>query len=341
MLKYLIVGGIMKSSIKRNSSFELLRIIAILMVLILHYFNGGMGGALNNVKVNSFNYYSVYIIESLSIIAVNLFILISGYFMCKKKEVKINKALNLIILTSLYSVGFYILSIFMGSSKFSFGELVYAFIPFTYGSKWFIGSYAVLSIISPYLNIIFENLNKKEMKRLSAILVIAISIVPTLLNNISYNDNGYGVLSFIMLYTIGSYIRLHYKEEKNILMYCIGYVVFAALTFGYSLISDKAWNYNSIFNVISSITFFLIFTKIKIKSRFINKLATFSFAIYVIHTEPRISSILYKTILRCNQFWNSKLFLIHMIISVIIIYLICISIEYTRRVIFKILKINI
>lgn len=328
----------MSKIIERDSNFELLRIVAIFMVLILHYFNGGMGGAFNNVKSGTLNYYFMYFIESLSIIAVNLFVLISGYFMCTKKETKISKVLNLILLTSFYSVVFYILSIFLGSSNFSLRELVYSMIPFTYGSKWFISTYVVLSLISPYLNVIFERIDEVNMRKLVLILIITISITPTLLNKLSYNDNGYGVLSFIMLYTIGAYIRLHFKKDKKLIFYLSSYILFTIFTFIYAQTSERAWDYNSIFNVMSSISLFLVFAKIKLKSTIINTLATYSFAIYVVHTEPRINVILYQTILKCNQFWSSDFFVLHMLISIMLIYSICILIEYLRRKVFVLIK---
>ena len=63
---------------KRNSNFELLRIIAMVMIVSLHTL--GHGGGLNNTTVNSINFIFNHILESLSIVAVNIFILISGYF---------------------------------------------------------------------------------------------------------------------------------------------------------------------------------------------------------------------------------------------------------------------
>lgn len=66
---------------KRKSNIELLRIILILLVIILHYMNISMGGALGKVRPNTFDYYLDHFIESLSIVAVNVFILITGYFL--------------------------------------------------------------------------------------------------------------------------------------------------------------------------------------------------------------------------------------------------------------------
>ena len=74
----------------RSSNFELLRILLILMIIILHYCNTRMGGVLQNVKESTANYYFIHFVESACIVAVNVFILITGYFMNNKKEIEFN-----------------------------------------------------------------------------------------------------------------------------------------------------------------------------------------------------------------------------------------------------------
>ena len=76
---------------KRDSSFELLRIIAIMMVLTMHYLNAKMGGALSsqNIPSTHMNFYITRLMVSFSIVAVNCFILITGFFMYKKDRIKI------------------------------------------------------------------------------------------------------------------------------------------------------------------------------------------------------------------------------------------------------------
>lgn len=68
-------------NIKRNSSIELLRIIAMFMVVVLHCLL--TTGALE--YQSRVQYYVYWFIEALCIIAVDVFILISGYFMIKSR----------------------------------------------------------------------------------------------------------------------------------------------------------------------------------------------------------------------------------------------------------------
>ncbi|MBO4675467.1 MAG: hypothetical protein J5601_05240, partial [Elusimicrobiaceae bacterium] len=91
----------------RDSNIELLRIILILMILALHYFNGEIGGLFSNVATLSANYYIAHFLESACIIAVNVFILITGYFACYKKEIALSKPLFLYSLLIFYGTILY------------------------------------------------------------------------------------------------------------------------------------------------------------------------------------------------------------------------------------------
>lgn len=73
---------------QRNSSIELLRILAMCGVIILHYNNKNVGGAFAQVPPNTTNQYILFLLESLSIISVNLFLIVSGYFLCRTKKVQ-------------------------------------------------------------------------------------------------------------------------------------------------------------------------------------------------------------------------------------------------------------
>ena len=57
---------------ERNSNIEYLRIVSIFMVLVLHYLNGSIGVALDQVDPTSLMYIVCVGVESFSITAVNI-----------------------------------------------------------------------------------------------------------------------------------------------------------------------------------------------------------------------------------------------------------------------------
>jgi peptidoglycan/LPS O-acetylase OafA/YrhL len=80
----------------RNSNIELLRIITILGVFFLHLYNPLIGGGIKlcNSQINEF---LLRILESQFVCSVNLFILISGFFLSKQKGLHIVKPIKLLV----------------------------------------------------------------------------------------------------------------------------------------------------------------------------------------------------------------------------------------------------
>lgn len=98
----------------RNSSIELLRIVSMIGVVILHY-NGG--GAFRYVTEGSVNEYYLYATESVFICAVNVFIMISAYFLCTTYERKFIKVVELIMQVVVFNYIFYFLDIVSGGAS--------------------------------------------------------------------------------------------------------------------------------------------------------------------------------------------------------------------------------
>ncbi|MEG2776789.1 MAG: acyltransferase family protein, partial [Cellulosilyticaceae bacterium] len=315
----------------RESNLELLRIVAILMVITLHYLNANIGGGLKGVEYGSINYYLMYFVESMCIVAVNLFVLISAYFLSEKKQVKFIKVISLLFLAWFYGGTLYILSVIIGENQFNFKEMVLSINPFLMYGYWYIKTYIILFVISPYLNIVHNNLSKKQHINLILILGFFFCLWPSFIPGAPNSDGGYGIITFCLLYFIGSYLRKYDLPKKIVkdsvwIYVCCVIVVFLFAVYG----SEIKWNYNFIFNVVGAIGLFIRFRTIKIKAVWINKLASLSFAIYILHFNPSLVDFIYQKLLKCNQYYNSKYLIVHLFTSVVIIYMTCAIIECIR-----------
>lgn len=117
---------------ERKSNIELLRIFSILGVIILHYNNAQIGGGLRFAEANSINYLTLVTFESLFICAVNVFIIISGYFLIEKSSRNIWKIIELILQVMLINVAFYIINDCIIQKTFSLKKLLGSLIPNNY-----------------------------------------------------------------------------------------------------------------------------------------------------------------------------------------------------------------
>lgn len=87
----------------RYSGIELLRILTICGVILLHYNDER---AFKWVDQGTVNQYILFGVESMCICAVDLFMIISGYFLCQTQKRAAIKPLELLFEITLINLGF-------------------------------------------------------------------------------------------------------------------------------------------------------------------------------------------------------------------------------------------
>ena len=262
----------MKTGI-RNIYMDVLKIISMFMVVLLHATNFGIQNI--KIEIGSINYFIIWIIRIFSMVAVNCFVLISGYFLCQKKENKENilkKIIRLWVQTEMYSIGLYLLLCFIPQNgvRFSIKTCIKQSFPILTYEYWFIVMYILLLLISPLLNIIINNIKQEEYKTLIKLALFVFSIIPSI--NIFGDEfgtnSGYSLIWFVVLYFIGAYLKIYgLKKRKYLKWYCsisIGLFIIKYICDMVGLkksfvkaIPNLLIKYNSIFIIIASICLFV------------------------------------------------------------------------------------
>ena len=151
-----LVGG---GAQPRNSSIELFRILVTMLVLIVH-----MNGYFVGLNTHDFNFHSIpqIVVEALSCIAVNGFILITGYFGIKNIFHTLWKLWQ--ALFSIY-VPLFILKYFFDKPDygFAFQDLLNAIFPFSTRDGYFVNGYIFLVLASPFINAFISSFDKKKV----------------------------------------------------------------------------------------------------------------------------------------------------------------------------------
>ena len=156
---------------KRESNIELLRILLIIGVIILHYNNVNGGGGLKYAEVGTVNRYILFVMESIFICAVDLFMIISGYFMITSETRNLWKPIKLLTQVSFFRVTIYLVDSFI-SDEFVVKEIIGCLVPINY----FVILYVVVYFLSPYLNIVMKKLNKSNVTVFMIIMFFWFSI---------------------------------------------------------------------------------------------------------------------------------------------------------------------
>lgn len=282
--------------VKRESSFELLRIISMFMVLILHADFQALGApTYNEIVSTSFTSVIKVFFEIASIVAVNVFVLISGYFGIRPSVKGFSK---FIFQCFFFSIGIYVVMILLGLAEFSLNGLVncLALTPGT--SYWFILSYVCLYLFAPVLNSFINSADKKQFIYLLLCFYIFQTLCGFVTSGASFFMRGYSAPSFMGLYLLAAFVKRHidikiFRRQ----IFAKGYILITILLsiiwlfaayMDYTFLKTRLLNYSNPLVIIASLCLLLYFSKISFKSDVVNKIAASSFAVYLLHCHPFI-----------------------------------------------------
>lgn len=332
----------------RDTNFELLRIVAMIMIVALHF--NCHGKVMYYVEPFSKKYYYTFFIEYACLIAVNLYVMISGYYMIKSKF-KIKKIIKLEMQVLFYSLLIYLLLVVLGQVKFSKTELINSLLPTITNRYWFVTAYIGLYLLIPFINKIANSLTKKEYITLLVILTFTLSIVKTIYPA-NYIMNGSGIVWFIYLYLLAGYIRIYFDKKVNkykLLFLYLATIIIQIVIRNISLKSqittikdyaETSYNNSWFYTLIETLAIFLIFKNIKIKNEKINKaitkIAPLTLGVYLIHDNKYLRPVLWDKILHPLTYINSGIaIVIAEAVDVMLIFIVCCIVEKLRQLVFE------
>ncbi|MDE7477770.1 MAG: acyltransferase, partial [Lachnospiraceae bacterium] len=344
---------------KRELNSELLRIIAMLMIVCLHYLGkGGMLGDPARAEMSAAGY-TAWFIEAFCLVAVNVYVLISGYFGVNTQHHSFQEVLKrpfkIWKQVFFYSMLFGCAALIIGTQEFDLYQFFSYCFPIVTEHYWFATAYVILCLMMPFLNAGITYLDQKEIKYLLIGLLLIFSISKTVIPmQLPWDKYGYDCLWFIVLYLTGAYLRRYeisfLKTRWRAAGVYIGSmsVIFASFflirmiflkTGRLEDMINYGYSYNFLFCYTGAVGLLLLFRK---KGKISEKLERFrktiellsgaTFGVYLIHEHINIRYAWQKWFHCETQMTNSVAgFLLHMLCTVLCVYLICTVIELIRQ----------
>lgn len=288
---------------ERKSSIELARMLAMSAIVIWHFMIHG--GLLRQSEGLRF-------VMPLFIWGVDLFILVSGYFLV---TINWKSILRLILVVWTYSL----ISLLAEVSLFSDYGHVQDFMrvlkcPLSGSSFWFVNYYVALIVISPFLNLGLRGIEIHKLRILVLILTIMECYSGWIMSAL-YNGDGYSLFSFIYLYILGYYLRrdeyIMRLPAKTIILVGLGAIMANLLLNGYllsrheaiefsstdgiNLAYIKSMLYNNPFTILFASCLLVYLSRLSFKSKAVNSIASASFGVYLLQ-EGYCSGIIYNFI---------------------------------------------
>lgn len=324
----------------RNSSVELLRLLSMGLIVVSHVcVHGSVDTAQMPFSINKLLIQWTF----LGNLGVVIFIMISGYFLWNKplRSASVSKLLS--------QVWFYSVALFL-ACRFGFGcsydmqELLAVFLPTIFEEYWFFTAYMVLMLLSPWVNLLLQSMNRQQLQRMLLCLTLLWIVCPTLLRQSMFGGEAG---RFILFYCMGAYLN---KYPDNLLrrscvrrllwmgslfLMLLSTVLLDLLGTRISAFADKGLIlYRKESLLVLGAALGLMAGAVYRKpfcNGFINTAAGCTFGVYLLHDNPMLRKILWKQLLDIGPYTQAPHLIVMIFLYALVVFCSCTAIEYLRQ----------
>lgn len=287
-------SGTTVSPATRDSNIELLRCIAMLMIIGLHLNKTSIQApTAEDLQTDPLNACTRILFESLFIGAVNIFVFISGWFGIHPKLKSLGK---LLFQTFFFTIGTYLFLLFAGFEPLSTKDVIKGLAHglMLDGSCWFVKSYIGLFLLAPFCNSFLARATRRQIE-LFLVSFFAFEMVYGWVGLVAADFKvGSSTMSFLFLYMLARYVRIyHYQRIQTLrparlwggfaLMVILTFVLFLPLPV-MRVFNERAVVYSSPLAIGMALFLVPAFARYHFHCSVINKLAASAFSVYLIHT---------------------------------------------------------
>jgi surface polysaccharide O-acyltransferase-like enzyme len=339
---------------QRQTNFEILRTLSMLMIVVWHFYENKANFICDtecSTAVGLVNYGISQYIMILCSVAVNIYVMITGYFMVDK-DFKFHRLMKVWIQTVFYTVLFAIVFHFFSPDKISPQQIIKSFLPIRFCSYWFVTDYFGLILIAPFLSLAVKSLSQSQYTKLLLALVIACT---NFVGGYPFGDSfglnlGYSLAWFVVLFFIGGYIKrfdVSFAKRGMLKAYFILGIIIWLIFVLRAIVKYIIFNepialsdlhYNS-FPIILAVLLFLYFKNhvfpINVFTKVLVSVAPYTFGVYLIHENFILKGFLWKIVFFDSSLYNSLLLTFLMIVMCILVFSLCVLLDYARSLIFR------
>lgn len=321
---------------KRQSNFELLRILLMFFVLVEHADFHVLGiPTKEDVLGSPESAITRIFFEFMSVGAVNCFIMISGWFGINMKFRSFSKFLYQIFF---FFITIYVFLIILGE-EFNIREDIKPLLLFKGG--WFVKSYLILLCLSPALNYFIEHAPRNKQKHVLISFFFFQTIYGWLSPDTGFFNEGYTPISFVGLYLLARYLRTsrpafsRYDIGKDLIIIMSIVILQSLLSFlsilGGHDVTFKMISYTNPLVIITSLYLIFFFSKLKFSNKFVNFIGASSFAVFLFHCHPNIYFNYFSVFVKqLYESYDSIICILMIGFFLILIYVLSITIDLTR-----------
>lgn len=265
----------------RKSNIELLRIVAMTMILVGHFIGHGIG--LYPPQEENATYDILrHLVFPYCACGVNLFFMISGFFRIKTNTRSI---FNFILTMLFWGIVNMVLLVLIGHEITIKNILFEIFFPISNSPYWFMQVYFLLMICAPLINVGIDNMALNDYRKFMVIFTVVTVYSCGIGHNIA-NTNGATFLQAVYMYCLAALIRrdnaifVKFKAGYYLIAYFIIVSIGAIGLYTTHILSFTS--YNSVINILAATALFLFFCKLQFHNKIINSISTATLGCYLL-----------------------------------------------------------
>lgn len=354
----------MRARASRLVGMDVLRCVAMMMVVVLHYL--GKGELLGDVTAQEMDAVgtTAWVLEAFAIVAVNVYMLISGYFGVTS-HFRLSRLLGLYLQVWMYSVGVGFLAVAAGlvpTEELTTNFYLTLLFPIGMDHYWFMTAYLFLYLMLPLVGNALRRMDRRQLGCAVVLLLLAWCLVKSVLPfRLEKDALGYDCLWYLCLYVTAAYIRRFgipflQKKRNCRLLYlggCAGvlaelYVLrWIYLTWGsFGLILKISLEYNHVFPFLAAVGLFGCFLpqedgrnvperaarRQPVAQRvagFLQKAAPYTLGVYLLHENIGVRYVWQKWLF-AEWIWSVPELLLGTAIAVLCVFITGVIIEKIR-----------
>ena len=337
--------------VERYSGMELFRIIAMFLVLVVHagFFSLGAPSYEDMMSHTTSSFARVFF-QSLSIGCVDMFVLLSGWFGIRPKFKGIAK---FVFQCLFFLIGIYIVCLATGLSTFSIKGVAGCFLLLKW--NWFIKAYLLLYILAPVLNTFIDGASRRQFLTILICFFLFQTVYSWGSDAAEFFKAGYSTISFIGLYLLARYVAVFKPKISNygrwvyLAFFIISVVVmsvayYLSAFFQLDYLTVRILRYDQPLVIISALSLVVYFSKLDFTSKFVNWVASSSFAVFLLHTNPNLCRQYFSPVVRWLYENNNGIgCLTQIFLFLVIVFIMAIILDQPRKYLWskieKVLKI--
>lgn len=281
----------------RNSSVELVKILAIVLIVISHSMPDqspvkSVGAISISAATTDLSSFFAALLHNMGQIGNDIFIISSSWFLLASSTINKKRVIHIIGDCFFVSVTCCLLFIMCGYNL-SVVTIVKQFIPITMGNYWFVTCYLLFYIMHPLLNKVLNNIDKQTLLRIDISFVMLYAVIGLICKTELFFFNN--LIGFIGIYFCVAYCKKYLQiillKNKKVLFWLggiglIGHFVLMVITnmlgLKFNCFSHKLQQWNTIINpffVLIAFAIVIFSMYYNFSSRIINYISSLSLLI--------------------------------------------------------------